>query len=179
MNLKFNCKKRSFLLLLAIIFTFNNVIAQKKAEITSDAVLIGKVAEADLQKPLEFATVSIYSIPDSSFVKGTITNKRGEFILNKLEAADYFIKVEHLGYQSYKSSKLSLTSSEKKAISSPVYLEVDAKSISEVKVEGNRQFARVELDKTVYNVSKSPAADGGSINDVLNTIPVLEVDAEG
>ncbi|RUT73628.1 outer membrane beta-barrel family protein [Ancylomarina longa] len=178
MNLKFTYLKSLIFIALFILST-TALNAQNKSTDVMNSSLKGQIAEKENQKPLEFATVSIYTLSDSTFVKGTITNKRGEFKLDKLKEDKYFLKVDFMGFQGIHGSTLFLKENQHKVISKPIYLQSDTKSISEVKVEGKRDFSRVELDKTVYNVSNSPVADGGSINDVLATIPKLSVNPEG
>jgi len=153
--------------------------AQKNTKITTNSGLKGIVIENERNKPLEYATVSIYSLPDSILIKGTITNRKGEFELTNLESSAYFYKVEYLGFKSYKSGLILLNENETQLLSNPISLQTDSKTISQVEVTANRDFARIELDKTVYNVSKSPVSDGGTINEVLSTIPVLNVTANG
>lgn len=177
MSLKFTYGKITFLLI--CFFTTSLAFSNNQSLKSESSSIKGKVFEGKFDKPLEFATVSLYTIKDSTLIKGTITNKKGEFVLKNLKADKYSLKVEYLGYQSYYINDLLLKESEKKVLSSAIKLTIDTKSISEVQVEGNREFSRVELGKTVYNVSKSPVAEGGTINEVLNTIPKLSVNADG
>ncbi|NOU58647.1 outer membrane beta-barrel protein [Marinifilum caeruleilacunae] len=177
MSLKFTYGKITFLLI--CFFTSSLAIANNQQLKSESSEIKGKVFEGKFNKPLEFATVSIYSLKDSVLVKGTITNKKGEFSIKRLNPNDYFLKVEHLGFLSYYSKEFTLSDSEKKVLPTSINLKLDTKSISEVTVEANREFSRVELGKTVYNVSKSPVADGGTINEVLNTIPKVSVNADG
>jgi len=181
MNLKFVCWNGVFLFILMFLFLAqrSQVQAQNKAKIIKNSGLQGIVIEDEHKKPLEYATVSIYSLPDSTLVKGSITNKKGEFSLTDLESSLYFYKVEYLGFRSYFGGELFLKENEKHILTMPVVLSVDTKNISEVQVQGNRDFERFELDKTVYNVSKSPVSDGGTINDVLATIPKLDINSDG
>lgn len=179
MNLRFTYAKSAFIIILISIFSsyvaFSNNLSNEKGS----SSLKGKIIENQSNKPLEFATISIYSSDSSKLVKGTISNKRGDFLLEKLSAGSYYFKVEYMGYITYSSKMLDIKNGESKILTNPVKLKIDTKNISEVKVEGNREFSKVELGKTVYNVSKSPVADGGTINEVLNTLPKLSVDAEG
>jgi len=178
MNLKFTYLKNAFCITVLLLSTIVSN-AQDKSKAVMNSSLKGQVVEFEKQKPLEFATVSIYTTADSIFIKGTITNKRGEFKLDQLKEDEYFLKVDFLGFKGIQGNNLSIKENQHKVISKPIYLELDTKSLSEVKVEGSRDFSRVELDKTVYNVSNSIVADGGSINDVLATIPKLSVNPEG
>ncbi|MPQ46722.1 outer membrane beta-barrel protein [Marinifilum sp. N1E240] len=179
MNLKFSFWKNIIVCAMLIIFSSNYAFSlNPTAELLASSVK-GKIIENKHQKPLEFATVSIFCLKDSTLVKGTITNKKGEFKLEKLKADAYFLKVDYIGYNSYTLKKLTLASNEKKVLKQAISLAEDTKALEEVVVEGNREFSRMELGKTVYNVSKSPIADGGTINDVLNTVPKLSVNSDG
>lgn len=177
MNLKFNFGK---IALCCCVFAISSTLSVngQTTKKKPGSILKGKVIETGKKKPLEFATVSVYKLTDSTLVKGTITNKRGEFEIDKLNENDYFLKVEYLGYKDFNGKKFVLKANERKVLSTPIPLSIDAKSISEVQVDGYRDFERVELDRTVYNVSNSPVSDG-TLTDVLSTLPRLDVNADG
>ncbi|MBL4559639.1 MAG: TonB-dependent receptor [Labilibaculum sp.] len=179
MNLKFNYRKGLLPVFLFFLSPAVYSYAQDNTKVPKNSGLKGIVIENEHHKPLEYATVSIYSLPDSLLIKGTITNRKGEFGLLDLKSLRYFYKVEYLGFQSYSSQPIFLKENEKVFLPKPLVLHADFQTISQVEVTGNRDFARIELDKTVYNVSKSPVSDGGTINEVLSTIPMLNVTANG
>ncbi|HRS42229.1 MAG TPA: carboxypeptidase-like regulatory domain-containing protein, partial [Dysgonamonadaceae bacterium] len=58
----------------------------------------GKVMDEN-QQPIEFANVVLYSLPDSSLVSGTITNKNGEFSLTANGTEKGFLKISFIGYE--------------------------------------------------------------------------------
>lgn len=179
MILKFFLLHRKSVFVLFFVFYSVYSNAQEFVGAKANSALRGEITDSNLKRPLEFATVSLYSLPDSVLIEGSITNRKGEFELRNLNSSTYFIKVEYLGYKAYSSPSIVLKENETHQIKNPINLNIDTKSISEVQVEANRSFSRIELDKTVYNVSKSPVANGGTINDVLATIPKLDVNANG
>ncbi|PKQ67559.1 hypothetical protein BZG01_07435 [Labilibaculum manganireducens] len=179
MSLKLDCRNGLLPVLLFFLSPAVHSYAQDSTKAITNSYLNGVVVENEHQKPLEYATVSIYSLPDSLLIKGTITNRKGEFELADLAGSSYYYKIEYLGFESYSSKPILLKENEKLLLSDPLVLHADTQTITEVEVTGNRDFARIELDKTVYNVSKSPVSDGGTINEVLATIPKLNVTANG
>ncbi|PKQ63873.1 hypothetical protein BZG02_07595 [Labilibaculum filiforme] len=179
MNLKRNFRNGLLPVFLFFLIPGMQSYAQDNPKTLTNSSLKGFVIESGEQKPLEYATVSIYSLPDSVLVKGTITNRKGEFELIGLMSSSYFYKLEYLGFESYSSEPVLLKENENLFLSNPLILHANTQNLSEVEVNGNRDFSRVELDKTVYNVSKSPVSDGGTINEVLATIPKLNVTASG
>ena len=58
--------------------------------------LFGIVTD-DEGKPMEFATVSLRSLPDSAIVEGCITDARGQFCIERKNAGD-FIQISSIGY---------------------------------------------------------------------------------
>ena len=58
--------------------------------------LIGTVTDEKGQ-PMEFATVSLRSLPDSSIVAGCITDTKGQFCIERKDAGD-FIQISSIGY---------------------------------------------------------------------------------
>ncbi|MDQ1770573.1 outer membrane beta-barrel protein [Labilibaculum sp. A4] len=179
MSLKLDCRNGLLPVLLFFLSPAVHSYAQDSTKAVTNSYLNGVVVDNEHQKPLEYATVSIYSLPDSLLVKGTITNRKGEFELAGLESLNCYYRVEYLGFESYSSKPILLKENEKLFLSKPLTLRANTQRITEVEVTGNRDFARIELDKTVYNVSKSPVSDGGTINEVLATIPKLNVTANG
>ena len=58
--------------------------------------LIGIVTDENGQ-PMEFATVSLRSLPDSVIVAGCITDAKGQFSIERKNAGD-FIQISSIGY---------------------------------------------------------------------------------
>ncbi|MGQ1909929.1 outer membrane beta-barrel protein [Marinifilum sp. RC60d5] len=179
MNFKFNYVLGAFILIIGCFFTSSTAFANYQSEKLQTSIIQGKIIESQHKKPLEFATISVYSVKDSSFIKGAISNKKGVFVINQLKAGEYFLKVEYIGFNSFVGENFTLNGVEKRVLQTPIVLSVDTEALSEVTVQGQREFARVELNKTVYNISKSPLADGGTVTEVLTTIPKLSVNANG
>ena len=51
------------------------------------------------QKPVSNANVILMSLPDSTLVKGAISNEKGQFeILNPSESKNLLMKITHLEY---------------------------------------------------------------------------------
>jgi outer membrane cobalamin receptor len=178
MNLRLKLGK--FFLIYALLSVFSTSLAfgQSKVQV-GKSILKGKIIDANDKKNLEFATISLFTSKDSAFVAGTITNKRGEFEIKELKANQYYFKVEYLGYQSVESNAITIEDSQKKQLKKPLELQLNTEALGEVSVTGQRQFERVEYDRKVYAVSKSIIAEGGSMTDVLVSIPSVDTNPEG
>ena len=58
----------------------------------------GTVSDTE-NRPIEFASVALYSLPDSTIVTGSVTNQQGEFSLSPNGAKDVFLKISLIGYE--------------------------------------------------------------------------------
>ena len=66
--------------------------------------LRGKIIDSK-QKPLELAIVRLFTSKNSSLISSAFTEKNGEFIFPKIEADEYYISVEFLGFKKHISDK--------------------------------------------------------------------------
>lgn len=121
---------------------------------------------------IEYATVALYRLTDSTYTVGVITDSVGHFTL-KAPSGEYSMEINHLGYERF-TSKIALFSSAFHV--GTLCLTPTAMSIDEVVVVGKIPAVRLTAEKSVYNVSDMSASQSGSIKDVLRTVPSLTVD---
>ncbi len=138
------------------------------------SIVTGFILEKGTNLPLEYATISFQDVTKKSFLTGTITNEKGAFSI-EIPAGTYLITAEFISFKSI--------SSEKKINSnttlSTFYLELDTQQLNEVEIVAERSSVEIKLDKKVYNVGSDMIVKGGTINDVLDNVPSVAVDADG
>lgn len=78
--------KKLSLYLYFLLFSVNSLMAQD---------IKGRVVDASGQ-PIEYLTVSLLSLPDSSFISGTTTKDDGTFILKQAKDKSCIIKINTL-----------------------------------------------------------------------------------
>ncbi|GAB2799094.1 outer membrane beta-barrel family protein [Rhabdobacter roseus] len=141
------------------------------------ATLLGRIVD-EAQKPLEFASV-VLLLPDSSFVKGTVTDTAGTYALPQLTPGTYLLKVSSLGYQTALST-LNLPEGQPQYQVPDLVVAVDAQSLQEVVVRGEKPLIERELGKIIVNVSNSAFfKTAANAVDVLKRAPGLIVDPSG
>jgi hypothetical protein len=59
----------------------------------------GKVVDASTSAPLEFTTVALKKMRDSSLVSGTITSSTGEFRIDNIGPGGYMMEIAFIGYE--------------------------------------------------------------------------------
>ena len=122
----------------------------------------GKLKDENSQ-PLPYANVVLLSLPDSTFVSGTISGEDGSFTL-EATSENQIIQISSLGYKTvYKSIS--------PANIGIVQLASDAQMLGEVVVKAYLPVIRVKGDAMVTNVENSVLSKAGSANDVLTKIP--------
>lgn len=125
--------------------------------------LTGKILD-ETGKQVEFANVVLLSLPDSTFIAGSITNEQGIFVLDakKLEG---ILRVSSVGY----------VTNYKKCNGSPdigiIQLHSDTQLLGEVVIKANLPITRIKGDALITSVQNSVLSKAGSANDVLGKVP--------
>ena len=138
------------------------------------AQVTGKVIDAGTKQAIDFANVSVLKGTDPAPVKGTVTDEKGEFVLD-LADGSYTLVASFMGYSEQKR-EVTIAG---KPVTVRFALKEDSKVLQDVEVVGQGSSMRFELDKKVFTVDQNIASAGASVADVLENIPSVEVDQEG
>lgn len=172
-----NFKKTVILSFLAGIHIY--LLAQPVAVPSGNGSLSGKVIDAETNQPIEYANISIYKMPDSSLVTGTISNARGSFLIDNIPFGNYTVIVDFIGYKQTTFSGLSVTSNEPDLKLSDVNLNKAVYEMDEVQVKADAPRVQYKIDKKVINVSQDLTSASGTAVDALENVPSVKVDIEG
>lgn len=159
-------------LLISLLFSSLLSSAQQKPKYT----ISGKVTEAAGNTPLGFATVSLFTQNDKVAINTVNTNENGEFIL-EAPSGNYFIVIEFIGYETYSSKQIQLSTNHHKA--GNIKLTASTKTLDEVLVRAEKSSMQLSLDKKIFNVGKDLANAGGTAADILSNVPSVAVDVDG
>ncbi|WP_053977968.1 TonB-dependent receptor domain-containing protein [Mangrovimonas xylaniphaga] len=157
--------------LIALICLSNSIYAQKHKEI----VVTGKVMDADVNLPLEYATVSFFNTKENKITTGGVTDTEGNFSI-KVPTGTYNISIEYI---SYKKKTLENRTLDHNTNLGTINLSLDVESLNEVEVIAERTSVEIKLDKKIYNIGKDITTAGGTVSDALNNVPSVSVDTEG
>lgn len=135
----------------------------------------GKVLDATSKKPLEYVTISLLN-KDKKIVNGSITDKKGDFLLQKLQNGDYTLFIQSLGYIDVSQPLVIQNNSLTLAT---IELHNKAAELNAVTVISKKLAIENKLDKTVFNVEKDISSQGGVATDALKKIPGVTVDIDG
>lgn len=125
---------------------------------------------------LPFASVRLFTLPDSTFIAGEVSDLDGNFELKNGVAGNHLLLFEFMGYQSlYKNVTITGAIAELGIIR----LKPSNQTLEEVTVQGEKSTYELSLDKRIFNVGKDLANAGGNAIEILNNIPSVAVDLEG
>ncbi len=160
-------------LLASLILTlfFGNVYAQ--------GTITGTISERSNRKNIEFATVLLLKLPDSTSVKGTATDKKGKFVIDKVEPGNYFLKYSFIGFTSKESAPFLINPSTPLYNAGNIELANNNENLKEVVVTGRKSMMNTGIDRKIYNVEQDIISSSGSASDILKNIPSVEVDIDG
>lgn len=159
------------ILIIAAFFIFSgNLFGQSFSNIT------GTILDKTSKQPIEFATVQLLQLPDSTVLKTTVTAKNGKFIIEDIESGNYLVRYTFIGYG---QTMLPVTVDQKKENLGQIELETLSTSLAEVTVTGRKSLLNTSIDRKVYNVTQDIMAQSGVASDILKNIPSVEVDIDG
>ena len=141
--------------------------------------LTGYVYDSEVDKPLEYATVSIINIENGSIVNGTISDESGFFQLKNIDPGVYRIEITFIGYEKKVIKKLEITNKSRKIELGQVMISPASESIDEVVVTADRPTMTYKIDKKIINVSQQHTSASGTAVEILENVPSVTVDIEG
>ena len=153
---------------LALLLSFCSVTAFAQGGRNS---LSGHVTDNN-QKPIPYATVAVYSVPDSVLVGGTITDTLGAFALHSLRAQTYSLRVTCVGYEPY-SQFVEVSARQQKLPA--IVLAERAMDIDEVKVVGDKRGFRREVDMNVFVPDSQAVAMSVNGLEMLKRVPDIRI----
>ncbi|AKD03019.1 hypothetical protein PKOR_07650 [Pontibacter korlensis] len=139
----------------------------------------GTLLEAGTSKPIGFANVVLLSAPDSSLVTGATTDIEGVFILERIPAGRYVLRASMVGYPTKYVSGISVTPEKPQVALGNITMSASATQLGEVEVVAQQQIVDYELDKRVVNVSQDLNAQSGTVAEVMQNLPSVDVDIDG
>ncbi len=164
--------KQFFLFAFILLFSVN-IYAQSKT------VIVAGIINDTNGKPIEGAIVSIVSGKDSSIIKALISETNGRFEAEKINPGIYFIKVSHVGYETYSGNLLTVDASAITVNIPIIILRKQDKQLSTVTVQAKTAFVERKIDRTVVNVNALISNAGSNLLEILQKSPGVTVDENG
>ena len=135
--------------------------------------LSGRIIDANYDQPLEFATISAYD-NEELLVSGASTDSTGNFLIS-LPKGQYRIQFEFIGYIAIDTTLTLRTNLDL----GDIRMTSDAVELEEAIVTAERSRMTLKLDKQIFDVGADIISQGGTANEVLDNVPMVNVSPEG
>src|SRR5215213_9153240 len=145
---------------------------------TKTGRITGQVIDGS-QKTIEAATISLLRGKDSSVVKFSVADKKGNYVFENISSGQYLVSVSAVGHAKGFSEKVEISEAQALITLKTIELIPQAKNMTGVTVTSNRPLIEQKIDRTVVNVEASVTNVGISALEVLEKSPGITVDKDG
>jgi len=135
----------------------------------------GKVCSEKDRSPVQFASVGLVQLPDSTMTTGVITLTDGGYLLEKVKPGNYFIRVSFVGYKT-NGKGVTVEAGITEITVDTIFLSETTASLNEVTVVGERLKGKEMVDRTVYAIPSVVSKSVSNGYDLLKKIPQVNVD---
>lgn len=162
-----------------LVFVLLFLSAEIFAQSQSIGSVFGKIVAESNNNPLEFVSVALISLLDSTVVGGDVTDSKGKFEIKNIPIGKYFLRYSFIGYKTLSSSNFKIDPQQTIVKLGTITLAESYISLKEVSVTSNKLTMTNAIDRKVYNVQQDIMSTTGSASDLLQNIPSVQVDIEG
>ena len=159
---------KTYIILLLSIFFYTSGYSQS-------ITVTGKTKDQS-GNPVAFSNIIFTDVIDTQKVFGCLTNEDGRFKI-EIPKILYNLEASHIGLKST-LRKIDLRSVKNKKDIGEIIIALNI-NLEEVLITANTSAHKIELDKKVYTVTKDIANNGGSLVDVMENVPSVQVNING
>ena len=141
--------------------------------------VIGIVSDSLTGQKIEYASVAIIAVADSSVKGGGVTGADGSFSVQKLPPGNFMVRVTFMGYKEWYSKPFTITMVNTQYDAGAIKISPSSKELGTVEINEQRSDYTNSIDKKTYDVNQNIVNTGGTATDVLQNIPSVTVDVDG
>ena len=168
-------KMRKFGLVTLLFFIAITLAGQNK----NTGKITGTVVEKGSGMPIEYANIQLFTLTDKTLVEGTISDPKGNFTIKNIPAGTYRMTVSFIGYETSELPEIHLTKEKSTFNAGKIALNGSSQDLGEVSVVGRKSMYTQTIDKKVFSVGDDLTSSSGSVSELMQNIPSLQVDIEG
>jgi outer membrane receptor protein involved in Fe transport len=139
----------------------------------------GFIVEKSTNNTVEFATVLLIKDIDSTQIQNTVTNAKGYFEFKNIAEGKYKVSYSFIGFTKAKSQTIEINAANKTIKLDKLYLEDASVNLNTVEIVGQKSTFETSIDRKTYNVGQDIMSKTGTISDVLQNVPTVQVDVDG
>ncbi|MES2513225.1 MAG: TonB-dependent receptor [Bacteroidota bacterium] len=127
--------------------------------------------------PVPYCAMVLVNAPDSSQVKGNVTDENGQFTFQKLTAGTYLIKFSNVSYKTSWSNPVTVDSLSQITLP-PHIMKADGINLKEVSVAVVKPVIEFKSGMVVMNVENNIISGGNTVFELLKRLPGVTIDAQ-
>lgn len=131
--------------------------------------------ERPYSNPLPDVNIQLYSLPDTSFIEGTVSDKKGVFRLYPMNPGNYLIRASFLGYETIEK-KVNIPAYRKEVYGGALMMKPSSIVLDETVIKAELQKMKMSGDTLVYNTGAFKTSEGAVLQDLVRQLPGLELD---
>lgn len=139
----------------------------------------GKITDEVSNTALQYATVALYNMADSTLVNGSMTNQEGSFSIENVPYGTFYLVAQYIGYQSQVVNNIRIDDTQNQVDIDIIQLKELSTELGEITVVGQKKNMTIKADRKVINVDKNLSAKGGTAVDALRISPSITVNQDG
>jgi len=153
--------------------------SQESQRTLPPGTIVGRVVDAELGTPLEYANAILYESAGKTQITGAMTDSSGVFLLFQVRPGNYILEVSFMGYYPKEIKDIVVSDDQGLVRAGIIQLERAVLMMDGVDVTSEKPAVEYKIDKKVINVSKDFTTISGTAVDVLQSAPSVTVDVEG
>ena len=143
-------------------------------QIKAANTISGRILDIKKQ-PIEFATISLLNSETNKYVKGQVSNEKGEFVIEKIIPGNYILSVTMVGYLKNESERVVIDL-KNTHVEKSIILKENAVQLATVEVAVKKKFIEQSVDRMVVNPDASITSAGETVYEILKKLPGITID---
>jgi hypothetical protein len=166
------------LILLVLMMMGASAFGQSNNGSATGSIITGTIINAKDKLPVDYATVAIKSLKDSSVVGTTNTSTSGAFEIKISTPGQYRLYVAYLGLQSV-TKDFSVTTDGSRVNLGAISMENTGLDLKTVEIKGEAPPVSVKKDTIEFNAGSFKVRENAVVEDLLKKLPGVEVGKDG
>jgi outer membrane receptor protein involved in Fe transport len=139
----------------------------------------GSVKDQSTGSALPSVNVVLMHTTDSSIVTGAVTDENGKFSVTGIPAGTYVVEFRMIGYAEKRTHAFTIDEHHKELDIGVNRLSQVSLNQDEVVVSAQKYLMTTTVDRKIYNVDQDVVNKTGSVSQVLENVPSVQVDMDG
>ena len=168
-----------YLMLVIFVAGFGFSSYSQNENFTTAGKIVGKILDSFTNRPVEYATVTLYRSGKSKVLNGTTSDSSGNFIITKVSTGSYDLTIEFVGFRAITLKNIVVSQKNETINLNQVFIARKTTTLKSVEVTAPAKLVDNKIDKMVFNAEKDITSQTGVATDILKKVPQVSVDVDG